>query len=96
MLVQVAGALSALESLAGAVRVTRFDHSALDNYDSSGVGTDLFMMEYLVHFHGLARPADLPLLTALVDAGDCGEMAAKMLCDVTLDCAVFHRHYGSG
>ena len=72
--VQVAAALSALESVAGAVRVNRFDHSSLDSLDSTTVNTDLFNMEYIVHFYGLARPADLSALTYTVDSdGDCGE-----------------------
>ena len=62
-LFQVAGALSALESVAGAVRVNRFDHSTLSGFDSTDVNTDRYKMEYIVHFEGAARSGDLPLLT---------------------------------
>ena len=71
--------MSALESVAAAVRVNRFDHSSLDNLDLTTVNTDLFNMEYIVHFHGLARPADLPALTYTVDSdGGCGESGTKL------------------
>lgn len=62
-LLQVAGALSALESVAGAVRVSRFDHSSLSGFDSTDVNTDRYKMEYIVNFEGAARSGDLPLLT---------------------------------
>ncbi len=71
-LVQVAAALSALESVAGAVRVHRFDHSSLG--DPTDVNTLLYKMEYIVHFHELARPADLNPLTFTADSnGGCGK-----------------------
>lgn len=70
--------MSALESVAGAVRVSRFDHSSLDGFDGSSVDTGLYKMEYVIHFHGPARPANLPLLGYTVDASACGETASDV------------------
>lgn len=53
--------------------MSRFDHSSLGGFDSTGVQTGLFKMEYVIHFHGAARPANLPLL-------------GKAITDITLDC----------
>ena len=71
---QVSDALSALQSVAGAVRVNRFDHSSLSGYDSTSVSTESFKMEYVVHFEGAERPSDLPLLSFnRLDSVNCGE-----------------------
>lgn len=74
--------MSALESLAGTVRVSRFDHSTLGDFDLTTIHTGLFKMEYVIHFHGAARPADLPLLVevAIDDAGTCGEIVLCPAC----------------
>lgn len=58
----------------GAVRVSRFGHSSFSGYDLTAVDTEDYKMEYVVHFEGAARPADLALLTFdRLDSVDCGE-----------------------
>lgn len=82
---QVADALSALKSVAGAVRVTRFDHSSLSGYDSTEINTAGFRMEYIMHFEGVGRPDDLPLLSyGRLDSVNCGKMKGLSLCDTKL------------
>lgn len=71
---QMANKLSALDTIAGAVRVTRFDHSNMSSYDSTGINTEDFKMEYVVNFEGAGRPNDLPLMSfERLDSVDCGE-----------------------
>lgn len=72
---QVADALSTLGSVGGAVRVSRFDHSSLSDYDLTSINTEDFKMEYVVHFEGAGRPDDLPLLTYnRMDSVNCGKV----------------------
>lgn len=71
--------MSALESVAGAVRVSRFDHSSLSGFDSTAINTERFKMEYVVHFQGAARSGDLPLLTyGRMDDVNCGKDNKKL------------------
>lgn len=59
--------------------MSRFDHSSLDDLDLTAVDTGLYKMEYIVHFQGAARPADLPLLGyTRVDTGTCGKRRSNV------------------
>lgn len=70
----MADELSSLKTVAGAVRVVRFDHSSVSGYDSTGISTEGFKMEYIVHFEGVGRPDDLPLLSyERADSVNCGK-----------------------
>lgn len=72
--IQMANKLSALDTIAGAVRVTRFAHSNMSGYDSTGINTEDFKMEYVVNFEGAGRPSDLPLMSfERLDSVDCGK-----------------------
>lgn len=86
---QVANELSALNSAAGAVRVTRFDHSAVNGYDSTGINTHDFKMEYIVHFEGVRRPGNLPLLSyGRLDSVACGKKAPHGLELLTFESSI--------
>lgn len=56
--------------------MSRFDHSNLSSFDPTGINTDRYKMEYIVHFEGAARSGDLPLLTfGRNDDVNCGNHA---------------------
>lgn len=71
---QVANALSALQTINGAVRVKRYDHSNLYGFDMTATYPDSFNMEYIIYFRGAAKPHDLPLLAFdRMDSINCGK-----------------------
>lgn len=59
--------------------MTRFTHSSHAGYDLTGIGTREYKLEYLIHFEGVARPGDLPLLShGRLDSVSCGKAPFKM------------------